>query len=114
MTGVRDNWFVGLVPGEVSVTWIGHDRGAPITGNAGVLWADYISKAHTQIKESFPDVVDYYGEEPEATDIENQNRDESTNNHPTIDQNEQIDISNDRSDFIDVAPPQPTHNEPEN
>ena len=114
MTGVRDSWFVGLVPGEVSVTWIGHDRGAPITGNAGVLWADYISKAHTQIKESFPDVVDYYGEEPEATDIENQNRDESTNNHPTIDQNEQIDISNDRSDFIDVAPPQPTHNEPEN
>ena len=30
MRGVRDAWFVGLVPGEAAVVWIGHDEGAPV------------------------------------------------------------------------------------
>lgn len=61
MPGIRDSWFVGLIPGELTVVWLGHDRGAPFEGNAGVLWADYVSKSHAAIDGKFPDVRDYYG-----------------------------------------------------
>ncbi len=68
MPGVRDSWFAGLIPGEVTVTWIGHDRGVPVVANAGMLWADYISRAHQHVDGEFPDVEEYYGEFRPATD----------------------------------------------
>lgn len=43
--GVRDTWFVGLLPNEVTVVWIGNDQGAPIPGsgslNSGRLWEQF-------------------------------------------------------------------------
>ena len=48
LSGIRDAWFVGLVPGEVSVVWLGHDEGAPIVGSgasAASVWASYAQRA---------------------------------------------------------------------
>ncbi len=49
MRGVHDAWFVALVPGEVSVTWVGHDDGAPFPGagstTAGGAWVLYAQAA---------------------------------------------------------------------
>ncbi len=43
--GVKDAWFLGIVPGEISVVWIGHDEGAPFPGSgsasAGAVWYNY-------------------------------------------------------------------------
>ncbi|MCE9598061.1 MAG: transglycosylase domain-containing protein [Spirochaetia bacterium] len=56
LSGVHDAWFVGLVPGEVAVVWIGQDEGAPFpgggSGTAGSIWADY---AHTGIRSAAGD-----------------------------------------------------------
>ncbi len=56
--GVRDAWFVALVPREVSVIWFGHDKGAPIQAEgvtAAASWALYAQKAlHDSITQSFP------------------------------------------------------------
>ncbi|MFO1525514.1 MAG: transglycosylase domain-containing protein [Turneriella sp.] len=55
-TGIRDTWFVGALPGQISVIWVGHERGAPFTGSgsgtAGTVWQDF-SK-------------DYVGHHPES------------------------------------------------
>lgn len=44
-TGIRDTWFVGALPGQISVIWVGHERGAPFTGSgsgtAGTVWSDF-------------------------------------------------------------------------
>lgn len=44
-TGIRDTWFVGALPGQISVIWVGHERGAPFTGSgsgtAGGVWQDF-------------------------------------------------------------------------
>jgi penicillin-binding protein 1A len=44
-TGIRDTWFVGALPGEISVIWVGHERGAPFAGSgsgtAGGVWQDF-------------------------------------------------------------------------
>ena len=44
-SGIRDTWFVGALPAQISVIWIGHERGAPFTGSgsgtAGGLWQDF-------------------------------------------------------------------------
>ena len=49
MRGVHDAWFVGIVPGEVGVVWVGHDEGAPFqgsgSGTAGAIWASYAQAA---------------------------------------------------------------------
>ncbi len=51
MRGVHDAWFAGLVPGEVSIVWVGHDRGVPFPGSgggtAGSIWAAYAQMALT-------------------------------------------------------------------
>ena len=56
--GVRDAWFVGMVPGEVSVIWFGQDDGAPIPKGgiiAAETWANYAQRAlWTKINERFP------------------------------------------------------------
>jgi membrane peptidoglycan carboxypeptidase len=58
MKGVHDVWFVALVPGEVDVVWLGHDRGAPFegsgTGTAGGVWMYYAEQAlKSKIKTKF-------------------------------------------------------------
>jgi membrane peptidoglycan carboxypeptidase len=62
MAGVKDAWFVGMVPGEVSVVWIGHDEGAPFPGSgsssAGGVWFNYAKAALSgNIKGNFPEVI---------------------------------------------------------
>ncbi|MCB1139436.1 MAG: transglycosylase domain-containing protein [Leptospiraceae bacterium] len=68
MPGSRDAWFVGMVPGEVSVVWVGHDNGAPFPGGgsstAGAIWADFASHSFRTIRNRFPEVPDLE-EQPE-------------------------------------------------
>ena len=50
--GVRDAWFVGLVPREVSVIWFGQDEGAPIPASgstAAATWAKYAQQSYREI-----------------------------------------------------------------
>lgn len=59
MPGVHDAWFVGLVPGEVSVVWVGNDEGVPFpgsgSGTAAAAWAKYASIALPgRVKGEFP------------------------------------------------------------
>lgn len=60
LTGVHDAWFVGLVPGDVSVVWIGQDEGAPFpgggSGSAGTIWADYANSGFRSVTGDFPPV----------------------------------------------------------
>lgn len=61
LSGVHDAWFVGLVPGEVSVVWFGHDEGAPFkgsgSGTAGSAWVHYAQSALPgEITGKFPSV----------------------------------------------------------
>ena len=71
MPGSRDAWFVGLVPGEVTVVWVGHDDGVPFPGGGssttGAIWADFAGSAYKGIREKFPDVPI---EEPEPVSEE--------------------------------------------
>lgn len=49
MYGVHDAWYVGLVPGEATAVWVGHDEGALFpgsgSGTAGRIWSDYAQGA---------------------------------------------------------------------
>ncbi|MDH5654820.1 MAG: transglycosylase domain-containing protein [Spirochaetia bacterium] len=49
MNGIHDAWFVGIVPGEVGVVWVGHDLGAPFEGSgagtAAGVWMYYAEQA---------------------------------------------------------------------
>lgn len=121
MPGVRDSWFAGLIPGEVTVAWIGHDRGVPVDANAGLLWADYVSKAHQKVDGHFPDIKDYYGEpdtvieEAPVIDPPRENPNEDGNGEPDTDstenpgtgENGQNTLPASPGDFTDV-PPKPT------
>lgn len=67
MPGSRDAWFVGMVPGEVTVVWVGHDDGVPFQGggssSAGAIWAEFANSAYRGITAQFPDVPEL--EKPE-------------------------------------------------
>ncbi len=59
--GVRDAWFVGLVPDEVNIVWFGQDEGVPILGHgatAALMWSAYVQKAIPQkeITSFFPEI----------------------------------------------------------
>ncbi len=60
LTGVHDAWFVGLIPGDVTVVWIGQDEGAPFpgggSGSAGSIWADYANNGVKSVTGDFPPV----------------------------------------------------------
>lgn len=53
--GVHDIWFVGLVPKNVTVVWIGHDAGFPFDGsgasNAGSVWANFAQSTFPGMKD---------------------------------------------------------------
>lgn len=72
LKGVRDAWFVGMVPTEVTVVWVGNDEGGPFPGGgsatAGRIWADYADKAYTGIEKNFPEIETGPDEEPEETE----------------------------------------------
>ena len=65
LSGVKDLWFVGLVPKEVSVLWFGHDHGAPISGTslqAALAWADYAQRTFINSENVTPaSKTDFYG-----------------------------------------------------
>ncbi len=57
ISGIRDSWFVGLIPTNVTTVWLGHDNGIPFNGQAVVVWFDYISKTFSEpIPQKFPEV----------------------------------------------------------
>lgn len=75
LAGVHDAWFVGLVPGEVSIVWIGQDEGAPFPGGGGgtaaSIWAEYANTSYKGLNGEFPGFertrkVDPRGSDPEA------------------------------------------------
>lgn len=53
LPGVRDAWFVGLVPNQVTTVWLGNDEGAPFpgsgAGSAGPVWIEYFRKTKASI-----------------------------------------------------------------
>ncbi|MDZ4727300.1 MAG: transglycosylase domain-containing protein [Leptospira sp.] len=53
MKGVRDVWFGGFAPRNVTVVWVGHDEGAPFPGSgsgvSGGIWLRYIQNVRTKI-----------------------------------------------------------------
>ena len=60
VSGVRDAWFVGIVPQELAVLWFGQDEGVPIPGSgsrAAAAWASYAQRAlsKTKIGQTFPE-----------------------------------------------------------
>ena len=56
--GVRDAWFIGIVPREVTVVWLGQDEGVPISASgatAATVWAAYAQSAlKGRIQGNFP------------------------------------------------------------
>ncbi len=54
---VRDSWFVGIIPVNVTTVWIGHDHGAPISGAmASTVWATYTSSVFREpLSQNFPE-----------------------------------------------------------
>ena len=68
-SGVHDAWFVGLVPDEVAVVWIGHDEGAPFPGGgsstAGSAWVSYAQSALPgNVRGRFPSLSGPRNQEP--------------------------------------------------
>jgi len=51
--GVRDVWFAGLAPRNVTVVWVGHDEGAPFPGSgsgvSGGIWLRYVQGVRSKI-----------------------------------------------------------------
>ena len=62
LPGSRDAWFVGLVPTEATVVWVGNDEGAPFPGGgsstAGAIWAAFAGDSYGKISRRFPNVAD--------------------------------------------------------
>jgi len=53
LKGVRDAWFAGLAPRNVTVVWVGHDEGAPFPGSgsgvSGGIWLRYLQNVKAKI-----------------------------------------------------------------
>lgn len=53
LKGVRDVWFAGLTPRNVTVVWVGHDEGAPFPGSgsgvSGGIWIRYIQAVKSKM-----------------------------------------------------------------
>ncbi len=56
--GIQDAWFIAIVPGEISLVWIGQDDGIPFPGSsrkAAEIWAAYAQKIlNGKVTEEFP------------------------------------------------------------
>ncbi len=76
LKGVKDLWFVGLVPKEISVLWFGHDYGAPIPGSSlhpALTWAEYAQRAlAAKIKGDFLGAEEWLYENEAAQEQEKQ------------------------------------------
>jgi len=79
MQGVHDAWFVGLVPGEATIVWVGQDEGAPFpgsgAGSAGGIWLSYVQAIRNSIHGEFPREDDPESE-PDIAPISDDNPDE--------------------------------------
>ncbi|PJZ85263.1 transglycosylase domain-containing protein [Leptospira harrisiae] len=53
LKGVRDVWFAGLTPRNVTVVWVGHDEGAPFPGSgsgvSGGIWYKYTQNVKSKL-----------------------------------------------------------------
>ena len=94
--GVRDAWFIGIVPREVTVVWLGQDEGVPIPvsgATAATVWAAYAQSAlKGRIQGNFPayliDPFDQTLEEENAEDIESMEDSEDEDEYEEEDEGE--------------------------
>jgi membrane peptidoglycan carboxypeptidase len=53
LKGVRDVWFAGLAPRNVTVVWVGHDEGAPFPGSgsgvSGGIWLRFTQTVKSKL-----------------------------------------------------------------
>ncbi|PJZ82011.1 transglycosylase domain-containing protein [Leptospira meyeri] len=53
LKGVRDVWFAGLTPRNVTVVWVGHDEGAPFPGSgsgvSGGIWYRFTQNVKSKL-----------------------------------------------------------------
>ncbi|HMV42281.1 MAG TPA: transglycosylase domain-containing protein [Leptospiraceae bacterium] len=51
--GIRDSWFAGIFPGNVTTIWVGNDQSAPFPGSgagiSGQVWLRYVSYMKSRI-----------------------------------------------------------------
>ncbi len=64
--GIRDSWFVGAFPSNVTTIWIGNDSGAPFPGSgaglSGQIWLKYISYFKNSLNMNEPLVKPFEGD----------------------------------------------------
>ncbi|TGL57084.1 penicillin-binding protein [Leptospira ognonensis] len=53
LKGVRDVWFAGLAPRNITVVWVGHDEGAPFPGSgsgvSGGIWLRFTQNVKSKL-----------------------------------------------------------------
>ena len=51
--GIRDSWFAGIFPGNVTTVWVGNDQSAPFPGSgagiSGQVWLRYLNFMRSRI-----------------------------------------------------------------
>ena len=51
--GIRDSWFAGILPGNVTTVWVGNDQSAPFPGSgagiSGMVWLRYVNFMRSRI-----------------------------------------------------------------
>lgn len=56
-SGIRDSWFVGIVPANVTAVWVGNDQGAPFPGSgaktSGGIWLKFASYLQRNFNEGY-------------------------------------------------------------
>jgi len=86
--GVHDVWFVGLVPKNVTVVWIGHDMGVPFNAsgasNAGSVWANFAQSSFAGMsdKEFFHDESEANQNNPGTLEKLPDEKNENTHQNP--------------------------------
>ncbi len=59
MPGIKDSWFVGMNPENVTTVWLGNTQIAPFQGKADKIWFDYFSNTFREKTEKkFPQPED--------------------------------------------------------
>lgn len=115
----KDAWFVGLVPGEATIVWFGHDEGAPIGGGgvtAALAWAAYAQAALPgRIKGKFAEIEivdpdpedkdnfwnDWFNNEEKAEDKDSIEIINTPDKHPETDLDKPTDSQDPDSERID-------------
>ena len=114
MSGVRDAWFVGIVPQELAVLWFGQDEGVPIPGSgsrAAAAWASYAQQAllGSKLGETFPETEDI-NENTEASAEQEQLEEETKEGMPPVESNLPVTQTKEKADQQIQAQKEETQN----